>query len=138
MNDLANNVIKGQHAKSKHEEENLNKYELEREMRMRMEDESRMMRQKNEQDNMRMYLARQMNEKKMRERIEKELNDEQAFMWARDKENYEQEEKRLADKIKNINNDNADFLKRQMNEKESRGGKRMHAEEFRMNKPLLK
>jgi len=91
-----------------------------------------------EQENMRDFLARQMNEKKMRERIEKELNDEQAFMWARDKENYEQEEKRLADKIKNINHDNADFLKRQMDEKVSRGGKRMHAEEFRMNKPLLK
>lgn len=87
---------------------------------------------------MRQFLDRQMFEKKMKERIEKELNDEQAFMWARDKENYEQEEKRLADKIKNINNDNADFLKRQMDEKVSRGGKRMHAEEFRMNKPLLK
>lgn len=87
---------------------------------------------------MRQFLARQMNEKKMRERIEKELNDEQAMMWARDKENYEQEEKRLHDKIKNINHDNADFLKRQMDEKVSRGGKRMHAEEFRMNKPLLK
>lgn len=57
MNDLANNVIKGQHQKSKFEEENLNKYELEREMRMRMEDEARMMRQKNEQDNMRYFLA---------------------------------------------------------------------------------
>jgi len=44
MNDLANNVIKGQHAKSKHEEANLHKYELEREMRMRMEDEARIQR----------------------------------------------------------------------------------------------
>lgn len=42
--------------------------------------------------------------------MEKNLNDEQASMWARDKENYEQEEKRLANKIKNINHDNADFL----------------------------
>jgi len=65
-----------------------------------------------EQENMRDFLARQMNEKKMRERIEKELNDEQAFMWARDKENYEQEEKRLNDKIKKINDENAQFLQK--------------------------
>ena len=36
-----------------------------------------------------------MDEKKNREKLEKALNDEQAFMWAQDKKNYEEEERRL-------------------------------------------
>ena len=35
--------------------------------------------------------------------MEKQLNDEQAYMWAQDKRNYEDEEKRLTSKIKGIN-----------------------------------
>lgn len=37
-------------------------------------------------------------------------NDEQAVLWARDKQNYENEEQRLALKIKSINEENAQFL----------------------------
>lgn len=42
--------------------------------------------------------------------MEKQLNDEQAKMWGQDKKNYEEEERRLNDKIKKINMDNANFL----------------------------
>ena len=42
----------------------------------------------------------------MREAGEKALNDEQAVIWAKDKENYELEEGRLQSKIKQINKDN--------------------------------
>ena len=56
-----------------------------------------------------------------------------------DKENYEEEERRLRNKIAGINQENCDFLKRQMNEKASRQqAKRMNREEFMLNKPLLK
>jgi len=34
-------------------------------------------------------LARQVDEKKRRERMEKDFNDEQAEMWRVDRENYE-------------------------------------------------
>jgi len=46
------------------------------------------------------------------------------MIWARDKENYEQEEKRLAEKIKKINGENASFLQAQMHEKESKQAQR--------------
>jgi hypothetical protein len=56
-----------------------------------------------------------------------------------DKANYEEEERRLRNKIAGINQENCDFLKRQMNEKASRQhAKRMNREEFMINKPLLK
>lgn len=60
---------------------------------------------------MKSFLYRQMDEKKSRENIEKEMNDEQAGMWKQDKSNYEEEERRLNDKIKKINKDNEAFLK---------------------------
>ena len=47
-----------------------------------------------------------MDEKRAREAAEKALNDEQAVIWAKDKENYELEEGRLQNKIKAINKDN--------------------------------
>lgn len=64
-----------------------------------------------------------MTEKQEREKREKALNDEQAVMWAKDKEIYEMEECRLADKIKGINAQNAEFLNRQMADKKLRSAK---------------
>ena len=75
-------------------------------MRARLEDERRMERERQEKQEMRKLLARQMNEKQLREQAEKALNDEQAVIWATDKENYELEEQRLAKKIHGINRDN--------------------------------
>ena len=139
MNKLASNVIKGQQGRKHQEDENLLKYELEREMRLRLEDERRAERDRQEKEEMRRLLAKQMNEKRLREAAEKAHNDEQAMIWKKDKENYEEEERRLNRKIKEINNENADFLQRQMTEKASRSGaRRMNRQEFQLNKPLLR
>jgi hypothetical protein len=44
-------------------------------------------------------LFRQVEEKKMRERMEKAHNDDQAKMWEKYRKNYEQQERNLNDKI---------------------------------------
>ena len=44
-------------------------------------------------------LDKALEEKKKREYLEKNLNDEQAHMWKQDQSNYQQEEKRLTNKI---------------------------------------
>jgi len=60
-------------------------------------------------------------------------------MWNIDKENYEEEEKRLRDRINRINHDNADYLMRQMAEKTTtKGFKKMNRAEFAINKPILR
>ncbi len=69
---------------------------------------------------MRKFLFKQLDEKKGREVMEKALNDEQAVMWHQDKINYEEEERRLNEKIRKINNENADFLKQQMDAKRAK------------------
>jgi hypothetical protein len=65
-----------------------------------------------------------MEDKDGREKRQKGHIDEQAVIWARDKENYESEEKRLAEKIKKINEENAAFLHKQMREKEMKNAQR--------------
>jgi len=60
-------------------------------------------------------------------------------MWQKDKEMAEDEESRLAHKIKGINAQNAEFLNRQMADKKLRSGKSgMNKTENQYNKPLLR
>ena len=79
-----------------------------------------------------------MDEKRQREAAEKALNDEQAVIWRKDKENYELEEGRLQSKIKAINKDNQSFLQGQMITKQSKNVRKMDRQEFLYNKGLLK
>ena len=68
------------------------RYEMEKEMRARLADEARAARVAQEKAEMRKLLAQQMEEKRAREAAEKALNDEQAEIWKKDKDNYELEE----------------------------------------------
>ena len=139
MNRLAGTVIKNQSAKLAEEEQNLARYQLEKEMRERMLEQRRMEAEKQEKDQMRDLLSRQMVEKNDRESRAKAHHDEQAQIWARDKSNYEEEERRLQNKIKNINKENASFLMKQIEEKERKQAQRkMNKQEFQFNKPLLR
>ena len=79
-----------------------------------------------------------MDEKRQREAAEKALNDEQAVIWRKDKENYELEEGRLQSKIKAINKDNQSFLQGQIITKQSKNVRKMDRQEFLYNKGLLK
>lgn len=112
MNRMADTVIKNMDERQRDEDDKIKRYEMEKEMRERMEDEKKYNRTKTEQQRMRDFLAKQMDEKKHRENLEKELNDEQAVMWKQDHRNYNEEERRLNDKVNKINKENADFLKR--------------------------
>ena len=62
-------------------------------------------------------------------------------MWQTDKSNWEEEDKRLKSRIQEINKDNKQYLMKQMADKDAkekfdRGV--MHAQDFMMNKPLLR
>ncbi len=138
MNQMADTVIRKMDDRQKDEENKIKKYEMEKEMRDRLADEKKFMQVKNEQARMRDFLAKQMDEKKRREHLERNLNGEQASMWKQDQQNYHEEERRLNDKINKINKENADFLKRQMVEKEAKERRKMNKQEFLLNKPLLK
>lgn len=133
MNRMADTVIKTMDDKQRDEEDKIRRYEMEKEMRERLEDERRLKKIKEEQRRMREFLNKQMDEKKHRENLEKALNDEQATMWKADQRNYNEEERRLNEKINKINKENADFLKKQMDDKDGKG-KKMNKQEYLLNK----
>ena len=86
---------------------------------------------------MRDFLALQMHEKKAREEADKANIDQQATMWSLDKRNYDDEERRLKERIGRINMDNQQYLVDQMGNKKKVQTK-MHPSEFLINKPLLR
>lgn len=138
MNRMADTVIRNMDDKQREEDDKIRRYEMEKELRERMDDERRMQKVRQEQARMRDFLNKQMEEKKHRENMEKALNDEQANMWRIDLRNYTEEERRLMDKINKINKENADFLKKQMEDKTGKVKAKMNKQEFLLNKPLLK
>jgi hypothetical protein len=138
MGKMADTVIKNMDAKERDEESKIRQYEAEKEQNDRRHDMRAQKRADDEKRKMREFLAKQVEEKKRREGIEKELNDEQATMWRRDRENYEAEEDRISNKIKSINKENAEFLQKQMDEKEEARRGKMNMQEYLLNRQLLK
>lgn len=58
-------------------------------------------------------------------------------MWELDKKNYDEEEKRLKQRINKINKDNSSYLMNQMASK-NRASAKMNNLEMAINKPLLR
>lgn len=99
MNKMADNVLQKMADRQRFEEDMLAKYNNEREMRQRQLEEKRAERMRQEQEKMRLFLAQQMEDKRKRENDEKSNIDMQARMWQTDKDNYEEEDKRLKKRI---------------------------------------
>ena len=67
MNRMADTVIKNMDSRARDEEDKIRRYEAEKELRERMADEAKLNRMKQEQNRMRDYLAKQMEDKRSRE-----------------------------------------------------------------------
>ena len=138
MGRMADTVIKQMDLRQREEDEKVRQYEMEREMQERLNDQMSFQKLKTDQQRMRETLARQVEEKKRRERMEKDFNDEQAKLWQMDRELFEQQESELNSKIKAVNMENRNFLESQIGEKEAAKRHRMNLNEHLMNKKLLK
>lgn len=141
MNKMADSVLQKMANRQKYEDDMLARYNNERELRMRQIEEKRAERIRQEQEKMRSFLSSQMEEKRKRENDDKSNIDIQAKMWETDNKNWEEEETRLKNRIRQINQDNQQYLLKQMAEKgrQDKGNKGiMHTQDFLMNKPLLR
>jgi len=58
-------------------------------------------------------------------------------MWAQDKINWDEEERRLRSRINKINSDNQNYLMKQVQAKYTQQA-RMNPHEFALNRPLLR
>lgn len=123
--------------KQKDEEEKIMRYTKEKSMKDRLEEERRLKKVRIEQQNMRETLARQMKDKQNKEGIDKEVIEEQAALWRKDREQFEKAENELNKKMKVLSNENANLLQKQMEEHKNRG-KGMDELEYQLNKSYLK
>jgi len=137
MGRMADTVIKDMDKRAQFEEDRIKNYEAEKERRDRIGDENRQRKLKMTQHEMRRYLDEQIEERKQKGDQEKMINTEQAEMWRQDVKNFTEEEKKLFERLKGINKDNAEFLKKQMDEKKKKN-RNMNYNEYLLNKQLLR
>ena len=86
----------------------------------------------------------QMEDKKKHLEIEKNISNEQAEMWKKENEYYFNKEHEINEiviikinQISNKNKNNAEFLKKQMEDRKKEESKKMNVSEFLLNKKLL-
>ena len=118
MNRMADGVLKDMGEADKREAEMVAKYEALRERKMRKEEEKKNKKRKQIQQEVLATLVKQEQEKRDKAREAKLHFNEQAEMWKKENDLWEIEEKRLKEKIKQINKDTESFLKRQQQEKQ--------------------
>ncbi len=88
---------------------------------------------------MRDYLARQVEDKKVKENEEKKIDEKQAEVWKEDTSNFFENEKSKAEYLKNVHKQHEDILKEQMKDKEDgKNRKKMNTLELLYNKALMK
>ena len=117
MNRMADTVIKEMDNKAAEEELKIRKWEMQKEMAERKAEEKRLKRIKDGNEACKRNLFRQIEERRKQREQEEVRNHEQAEIWAVDRENYFEEEKRIKEKLNKLNHDTAEFLRNQMAEK---------------------
>lgn len=137
MNKMADGVLKELDNIQKKEDEMIAKYERQREMKMRQQEEKKARKANREKEEMIKTLEEQAQRKKAVElEWKKDLN-QQANMWKKEREIWQEEDKRIQNKIKMINQETQNFLKDQELQKKNKN-KKMDPTEKGFNKGLMK
>ena len=132
-NDVIEKLKKEQEEEDKrihHYYEEKNKLAIEKEKK----DELKKFRQKFE---LKKYLDMQIAERKKEEDFLKSLDYEQARIWALDCKKYNDDEKAIENKIREMNKRNMDSVMEQINKKKSKNKNKMNETEYAMNRKLL-
>lgn len=138
MSMMADTVIKDQKEQILEEERKLLRHHQERESRETEEENRRKQRQHEQKKEMAAFLDKQKYEKELREKEEKEFERRQAELWKKDTEEYNMNEKKKMETIRDINKKNAEFLKQQMELEKKKQKKKMNVEEALLNKDKLR
>lgn len=132
-NELLDRLKKEQEEEDKrihHYYEEKNRLEIEKEKK----EELKKFRQKFE---LKKYLDMQIAERKKEEEFLKSLDYEQARIWAIDCKKYNDDEKAIGKRIKEMNKRNMNTLMEQINKKKNKNKDEMNETEYAMNRQLL-
>ena len=134
----ADQVIKDNFLREKADEEKIRKYEMQKEMRDMLADEQKKAKTTKDKEEMHVFLAKQVEERRNATQKEKEMGHKQAKMWKVDLAEHEEMETKAKEKMHKLNKDQQMFLFAQMDAK--KGGKKKEAmsqEEYLYNRKLL-
>lgn len=137
MTQAVQTVLKEQAEKDKEEQEKRDKYTKLKEQK-EIEAENEEIRKRNEmKKTLRAFYDKQVEDKKKRKEIEKEMDKAQKNIWIQDEEYYRQHNKEVDQIIRNMNIKNLDTLKSQIESRKNKNGNKMTPQERQMNKELL-
>lgn len=111
MSAFADTVVKDQKAVIREEDDKMMRHILDQEEKNRQEDERKAQNQRQQKQEMRAYLNKQMDEKHNRQVQDDQINKKQAEIWAKDRENFMEHENQKQDYIKMVNKKHQDILK---------------------------
>lgn len=137
MTQAVQTVLKEQAEKDKEEQEKRDKYTKLKEQK-EIEAENEEIRKRNEmKKTLRAFYDKQVEDKKKRKEIEKQMDQAQKNIWIQDEEYYRQHNKEVDKIIRNMNIKNLNTLKSQIENRNNKNGNKMTAQERQMNKELL-
>lgn len=137
MSQMADSTMKDIEKKKIEDEERVLRYMQETEIRDRLDEEQRLKRMKENQEDMRNYLKLQVKERKNKAITEKKEDYKQAEMWKKDIQVHEDEERKIRLKILMANREYAEYLKKQMEDNKKSKISTMNKDEYLMNKKLM-
>ena len=114
MNRMADGVLKDMAEIQKKEDDMINRYMKEFDSKTQAAEQAKAKKRADIQANINATLAKQQEHK---EKVAKEMKDhfnEQAGMWAKERDLWKEEDARIKEKIKKINNDNVAYLQQQV------------------------
>ena len=131
------NVLKKQKEKELENERKLKQYEIDKENKLIELDKKREKEIREGKINYRHYLDKQVNDKKIRDNYEHEVDLAQAKIWKKDIENYNKHEKDVAKIIRDMNIRNLKTLDEQIKMKNNNLNDGMNENERLMNREIL-
>ena len=137
----AEETVEKNKQEQKKEEEKIIYYIEEKRRAMEEQDRKEKMRKQEQKMELKKFLDMQVEEKKREQIFLKNLDIEQARIWNIDRQKYDEDEKIIDNKLKNIKKKNLEFIMKQIKENSAkkliRNNSDMTNDEYEMNKELL-
>lgn len=137
MSNMASSTIQEMDRKKMEDEENVARHREEAELRDKLDEQQRIRMVKDNQEDMRNFLKKQMKEKKAKAVTDKKEDYKQAEMWKKDVKLHKDEERLIRLKTLEANREYAECLKKQIEENRKSKATAMSREEYLMNKRLM-
>ena len=137
----AEETVEKNKQEQKKEEEKIIYYIEEKRRAMEEQERKEKMRKQEQKMELKKFLDMQVEEKKREQIFLKNLDIEQARIWNIDRQKYDEDEKIIDNKLKNIKKKNLEFIMKQIKENSAkkliRNNSDMTNDEYEMNKELL-